>query len=135
MTRPMPEPTELTQAFWDAARRHELVAQRCSECSAWRHYPQLRCPTCLSGAWEWAPLSGRGTVHTFTITHQAFHAHWQNRVPYAIAIVELDEGIRMVSDVPSEELEDLHIGALVEVVFEQISDEITLPRFRIADRE
>ena len=131
MNRPLPEPTELSRGFWEAAGRRQLVAQRCSECRRWRHYPQLRCPFCHSKAWNWEPLSGRGTVYTFTITHQAFHAYWQDRVPYAVAIIELEEGIRMVSDFHTEDIELLRIGTRVEVIFED-GPEFTLPRFRIA---
>jgi uncharacterized OB-fold protein len=135
MSRPLPEPTEISQGFWDAARRHELVAQRCDDCNAWRHYPQLRCPSCLSGDWHWAPLSGSGIVHTFTVTHQAFHPEWKDRVPYAIAVIELEEGIRMVTDVRGEDVGLLRIGARVEVGFDDVDPEVTLPRFTLVRDE
>jgi uncharacterized OB-fold protein len=132
MTRgPLPEPTALTEGFWLAAREHRLVAQRCGQCAQRRHYPQLRCPACHSADWQWEQLSGLGVVHSFTVTHQPFHPAWADRVPYVIATVELDDGVRMVSDL-DEAADAIAIGARVEVFFERVTDEITLPRFRLA---
>jgi uncharacterized OB-fold protein len=128
---PMPKPSDLTAGFWDAARRHELVVQRCDECGLYRHYPQHLCPTCRSAAWSWAPVNGRGHIYSFTVTHRAFNAAWAPRLPYAVVMVELDEGVRMVSDLPDDELENVEIGREVEVFFEDL-DDITLPRFRLA---
>jgi uncharacterized OB-fold protein len=123
---------ELTAGFWDAARRHELVAQRCHECGALRHYPQYLCPQCRSDAWSWTPIEGRGVVYSFTVTHRAFGAAWADRVPYAVATVELDNGIRMVSDLPADDTDDVAIGARVEVYFDDAGQgEVTLPRFRL----
>lgn len=122
---------ELTAGFWDAARRHELVVQRCDACETLRHYPQYLCPHCRSDAWSWTPVEGCGVVYSFTITHRAFGAAWVERVPYAVATIELDSGIRMVSDLPAEDLDDVAIGARVEVYFDDGSDEITRPRFRL----
>jgi uncharacterized OB-fold protein len=129
---PLPAPSELTQGFWDAARRHELVVQRCEECSTYRHYPQHRCPHCLSPSWTWTPVSGRGRVFSFTVTHRAFNANWAERLPYALVTVELDEGVRMVSDLPDDQTDAVEIGRAVEVFFEDL-EEVTLPRFRLVD--
>lgn len=130
--RPLPEPTPLTAGFWEAARRHELVLQRCGGCGAFRHYPQPLCPECHSAEWAWVPARGSGRVYTFTETHQAFHPAWAGSVPYVVATIELDEGVRMLSDLPSEDREDVHIGAEVEVFFDDLpGTEITLPRFRL----
>lgn len=121
---------ELTAGFWDAAARHELVVQRCDACATLRHYPEYRCPQCRSDAWSWTPIEGRGIVYSFTITHRAFGAGWVDRVPYAVATLELDNGIRMVSDLPADDLDDVAIGAPVEVWFDDSGD-ITMPRFRL----
>jgi uncharacterized OB-fold protein len=130
---PLPEPTALTEGFWRAAREHRLVAQRCRRCEHWRHYPQLRCPLCHSAEWRWEQLRGRGVVHSFTVTHQPFHPAWAARVPYVIATIELDESVRMVSDL-DEAADAVAIGAPVEVFFERVTDEVTLPRFRLSPR-
>lgn len=123
------------QGFWDAAAEHRLVIQRCENCGAHRHYPQARCPECLSGSWSWSEVAGRGTVYTFTITHQAFHPRWAERVPYAVATIELEEGVRMVSDLPPGDEERVAVGAPVEVFFDDTTDDdgqpVTLPRFRL----
>ena len=122
---------ELTAGFWDAARRHELVVQRCDACATLRHYPQYLCPQCRSDAWSWAPVDGTGSVYSFTVTHRAFGAAWTERVPYAVATIELDNGIRMLSDLPADDVDDVTIGKRVEVWFDDVADDITLPRFRL----
>jgi uncharacterized OB-fold protein len=123
----------VSAGYWKAARRHELVIQRCSACHDHRHYPQPLCPGCGSGAWAWTPVSGRGTVYTFTVTHHVFHPAWAGRVPFAVATIELEEGVRLVSDLPAEDTDEVTIGAAVEVFFEDLDDhDLTLPRFRLA---
>ncbi|UVE93809.1 Zn-ribbon domain-containing OB-fold protein [Dietzia sp. B32] len=129
--RPLPAPTTLTAGFWDAAREERLVVQRCESCCTFRHYPRHRCPNCTGDAWQWTEVSGTGHIHSFTVTHQSFHPAWADRVPYVVATVELDEGIRMVSDL-DEPAEAVTIGARVDVFFHHLVDEgITLPRFRL----
>lgn len=132
--RPLPVPTGTTQPFWDAARRNQLVAQRCVDCCAWRHYPQAMCPECHSDRTEWAIVGGRGVIHSYTIAHHAFDPYWKDRVPYVIATVELEEGIRMVSDMPELDVDVARIGLEVEVFFEPVNEEITLPRFRLVGK-
>jgi hypothetical protein len=127
--RPLPPPNPLTAGFWEAARRRELVVQRCG-CGQYRHYPQPLCPRCHSGGWTWAPVSGRGVVYTFTVTHRAFHPAWADRVPYAVATVEIEQGIRMVSDLPPEDTAEVRIGMPAEVFFDD-TEPVTLPRFRL----
>lgn len=133
--RPRPAPNHLSEGFWAAARDHRLVVQRCVRCEMLRHYPQPMCAACHSGEWTWTPVSGRGTVYTFTVTHQAFHPRWTDRVPFVVATIELDEGMRMVSDLPAGDVEDVAIGRPVECWFEDhVLDEggtFTFPRFRL----
>lgn len=133
----MRDPGALTAPFWAAAARHELVVQRCASCGALRHYPQPMCPDCHGTDHAWQPLSGRGTVYTFTVSHQAFHPAWRDRVPVAIATIELEEGVRMVSDLPAEDVDRVRIGMPVEVFFDDVVTEsgstVTLPRFRSTD--
>jgi uncharacterized OB-fold protein len=133
----MRDPGALTAPFWAAAARHELVVQRCASCGALRHYPRPMCPDCHGTDHAWQPLSGRGTVYTFTVSHQAFHPAWRDRVPVAIATIELEEGVRMVSDLPAEDVDRVRIGMPVEVFFDDVVTEsgraVTLPRFRSTD--
>lgn len=130
--RPLPNPTPITVGFWEAAQEGRLVIQRCTPCRAWRHYPQAMCPHCHSLEWEWEPVSGRGVIHSYTIAHQAFHAHWADKTPYVSATIELEEGVRLVDDMLDLDPEAVKIGLPVEVYFEKMSDEITMPKFRVA---
>jgi uncharacterized OB-fold protein len=92
------------------------------------------CPECHSTDFRWTPISGRGVIHSYTIAHHAFHPFWKDRVPYVIATLELEEGVRMVSDMLELPIDEVEIGLPVEVAFEVASDEITLPRFHVARR-
>ena len=134
MTRPMLAPTPLTEGFWAAAARRKLVVQSCDACDALRHYPSPMCPQCHSLDWSWRPVCGRGRVYTYTITHQAFHPEWAGRLPVAIATIELEEGVRMMTDLPAADTDRVHIGMAVEVFFDEVpvadGRQVTLPRFR-----
>lgn len=127
--RPRPAPSRDTAGYWEGARRHELVLQQCSVCRAFRHYPRPMCPECHSLHFEWTPSSGRGTIYSYAIVHQLLHPFWQGKVPYNVILVELEEGPRIVShllDCPNDEIE---IGMPVSVVFEDVSDDFSLPMF------
>lgn len=93
-TKPLPHPTEITQPYWDAARAGTLLLQRCSQCGTVRHYPQLLCTRCYSDRVEWIEASGRGTVHSWTVAHHAFHPAFKGELPYTLLIVDLSEGPR-----------------------------------------
>jgi uncharacterized OB-fold protein len=129
---PLPVPDEDTQPFWDYCAQGELRAQRCSGCGRLRHPPRPRCRDCGSLQFEWAPLSGRGTVYSYIVSHQAIHPALVDLVPHAVVTVELEEGLRMTSNVLDCPHEALAIGLPVEVVFEKAGEDITLPKFRRA---
>jgi uncharacterized OB-fold protein len=131
--RPLPAPSRLTEGFWEAASRHELVVQCCGGCGRLRHYPKYRCPHCHSDEWSWTPLHGTGTVYSFAISHRAFHPAWTDNLPYPIVTVTLDEGVRMVGDLDPDDAGRVAIGQRVEVFFEDVPDGFSIPRFRIAD--
>lgn len=126
----------MTEGFWSAASEHRLVVQRCDGCGRLRHYPQPMCPDCHATAYSWAELSGRGVVYSFTVTHQAFHPAWADRVPFVVATIELEEGPRMVSDLPADDTDRVAIGLPVECWFEDhhLDDgtRFSYPRFRLA---
>lgn len=127
--RPQPDPTPETKGYWEAAKNHELAIQRCVECKTFRHHPRPMCPECFSLESEWEPVSGRGTVYSYAIVNQFLHPHWSDSVPYNVVLVELEEGIRIVSNLVDCPNESIEIGMPVTVVFEEISSEITLPLF------
>jgi hypothetical protein len=128
--KPLPAITEDGAPFWEACRRGQLAVQRCSACAHLRFPPSVLCPRCLGEESAWVPLSGRGHVYSFIVVHRPQHPAFFDDVPYNVAIVELEEGIRLHSNVVGCAHQDLHVGLAVEVVFEKVNDEVTLPKFR-----
>jgi len=130
---PIPVPTPETRPFWEAARRHELHLQRCRSCGQHVFYPRAACPHCLSAELEWRRASGRGTLHTFTVVYRG-QRDFPLGAPYVIAVVALAEGPRLMTNLVGVEADParITIGMPVEVVFEDVSAEIALPRFRPA---
>ena len=128
--RPLPEPTPETREFWDGAKRGELRIQRCRNCGEAYFYPRPFCPRCSSRDVEWFSASGRGKLHTYVISHRAAPG-FQDYTPYVIAIIELAEGPRMMTNIVGVEPkpENLPIDMAVEVTWEPHED-ITLPLFR-----
>jgi uncharacterized OB-fold protein len=130
-TGPLPKPTPETRPFWEAAKRRVLMVQRCNDCAQHYFYPRPLCPHCLSRAVEWVAVSGRGRLHTFVINHRAPRG-FPIQGPFIVAIVELDEGPRLLTNLVgvAPDPRQLRCDMPVEVVFEDLTDEITLPKFR-----
>jgi uncharacterized OB-fold protein len=127
---PLPTVTPLTEPYWAGLAQGELRHQSCHRCgNAWLPARE-ECPRCLADDWEWKPASGRGRIISWVVYHQAFHPAFADRVPYNVAVVELDEGPRMVTNILDPE-EDL---AIERPVVLQIEDEsgVAVPRFRLA---
>lgn len=124
-----PRPNRDSQPFWDACKRHELVLQYCRDCGRPWFYPRPCCPHCLSLAFDWRPVRGEGQVYTYTVVHRPPSEAYQDAVPYVVAIIELDEGVRMMSNVIGCPSEDVRIGMRVRVTFEDLAPETTLPKF------
>lgn len=131
-SKPLPLMDGLTQQFYAHCKQRELRFQRCSDCGAWRHVPRELCPQCGSWKWEWAKSSGRGTVFTWTVIARALHPTFQQDVPYAPVVIEMDEGVRVLSELVDCSPDELVMGMPVEVVFADVTAEITLPKFRRA---
>ena len=128
---PVPAPQdELKAQFWEHCAEGKLCFQRCSDCGAWRHLPRYLCAKCHSDAWEWAESQGRGVIFSWTVTHRPMHPAFTPVLPFAAVIVELEEGVRMVSGVRGIANEDLALDLPVELVFDRVSDEMSLPFFR-----
>jgi uncharacterized OB-fold protein len=129
-TRALPVPTPATQPFWDALGRHELTVQYCANCQSHVFYPRFSCPTCGDQGLAWVRVSGRAKLHSYVINHSAAPG-FEKDVPYVIAIVELDEGPRMMTnlrDVAPDPLA-LELDMPLEVTF-QTRGGFTLPMFR-----
>jgi uncharacterized OB-fold protein len=131
MTRPVIPVANLdTQPFWDGCARGELLLQRCTACQAFRHPPSPICPHCLSDQHEWVRASGRGTVYTFVVVREARARGWDKMVPYVLAVVELEEGPRMLTDLVEVEPEAVAIGMPVAVTYAELDGTTQLPLFR-----
>ncbi|MDZ4278197.1 MAG: OB-fold domain-containing protein [Dehalococcoidia bacterium] len=128
--KPLPLPRGLAGEFYGWCKHHELRFQRCAGCGAWRHVPRDMCAACGSWKWEWARSTGRGTVFTWTVAARPMHPGFQGDVPYAAVVIELEEGVRLVSQLVDCPPDELAIGMPVEVVFDDVTPEVTLPKFR-----
>jgi len=115
--------------FFDAARRHELVVQRCRGCGTHRLPARELCSTCLSREADWVQVSGAGEIYSFNVMHQVYHPGFADRVPYAVVVVKLAEGAKLTSNIVGLAPSEIRIGMPVRVVFEELDDEVTLPKF------
>jgi uncharacterized OB-fold protein len=129
-TKPIPYPTPDTQPFWDACKRHELSLPYCKACDAFFFYPRRFCPSCFGWDIEWRTCSGRGSVYTFAIQYRPQMPGFSP--PYITAIVQLEEGPRLMTNLVDIEPspETVRCDMPVEVAWEDVNDEITLPLFR-----
>lgn len=128
--RPMPALEGMTAEFYDFCSKGELRFQRCEDCGVWRHVPRLMCADCGSWQWEWIESSGRGHLFTWTVVHRPMHPAFSDKLPYAPVVIELEEGVRMVSWVLDCPPEKLKRGMLVKVSFERVDESLCLPMFR-----
>jgi uncharacterized OB-fold protein len=125
----VPEPTADTKPFWDALHERKFRLQRCADCKKVRHYPRPVCDACYSMNAEWVEASGRGTVHSWTITHHAFHPGFKADLPFTLLTVDLEEGVRMQAQGRGIENGELKVGLPVKVGFERVKEDLTLPVF------
>ena len=131
MSRPViPVANFDTQPFWDGCARGELLLQRCSACGSVRHPPSPICAHCLSDRHTWVPASGRGKVYTFVVVRETRARGWDKMVPYVVAVVELEEGPRMLSNLVSVEPDAVRIEMPVEATFAELDGTTKLPLFR-----
>ncbi|HVU73630.1 MAG TPA: OB-fold domain-containing protein [Mycobacteriales bacterium] len=138
MTRPVPVPDAVSQAYWDAAAKHVLTVARCAACAKLTVPPDVVCPHCGSGepAWEFVPVSGTGSVRSWTVMRQSFLPGFGDDVPFVLVDVELAEQpeLRLIGRLLDGAGADLHIGAAVAVAFEDIAEGIAVPAFTLSDR-
>ena len=128
--RPVPPVSALTSPYWEAARRGELALQRCEGCGERPFPPRAHCPACGGGALVWESVSGRGTLHSYTVAHRAPHPVFAGQLPLVVAIVALEEGPRLVSNIVDCDPAALSVGQAVEVRFEPVDDaDLALPVF------
>jgi uncharacterized OB-fold protein len=129
---PLPARIGLAEAFYKYCKLHELRFQRCTDCGKWRHLPRPMCGECGSFNYEWARSSGHGKVYSWITVVQPMIAAFNDTVPYTVPLVDMDEGVRMVAMIEGVAPEEMRIGMPVQVVFEDVTPDISLPRFNKA---
>jgi uncharacterized protein len=129
MTAILPVIDDLNRPFWDGCRDGHLTVQRCTACQKLRYPISPVCPHCTGRRWTWDPLAGTGAVYTFVVFRHAYNDAWRDRVPYTVAIVELDEGVMMLGDLAGIDPAEVTVGMPVRVDFAPVTPDITLPRF------
>lgn len=131
-TKLVPSPLPETQPYWDGLNEGNLKVQKCGSCGRLRHYPRPVCDKCHSMDVDWATMTGNGKVHTWTITHHAFHPGFKTELPYVLVTVDLDEGVGMQAQLDAPADTKLEVGQAVEVRFARVKDDLTLPFFVLA---
>ena len=126
---PTPVVNPDSQAYWDGARRGELMIRKCKACGAKHFMPRFLCPVCWSDELEWIQASGLGTVHSFTVIRRASAPAFASKVPYVAALIDLDEGPRMLANILGEDALQTRIGDRVEVCFEERGEGSKVPQF------
>ena len=127
--KPLPTIAGETKPFWDSCRQGKLLLQRCDRCNEYQFYPRGICAHCWSNDIKWVQSSGKGTVWTFTVTYQNRTPGFDTG-PYVLALVELEEGIKMFTNIVDCEPGDVKIGMPVEVTFVQANEQVTVPYFK-----
>lgn len=128
--KPLPIPTAWSRPFWDAAKEHRLVLRKCSACGNIDHPPYLYCTACQADEHEWIEASGKGTLYAYAVNYFGVPFPFWDDMPYVLAMVDLQEGPRMISNIVQCDIEKLENGMELEVVFEDVTDEISLPKWK-----
>jgi len=127
-TKPVPRVTEETKPYWEGCRKHQLLIQRCKGCGKFQFYPRALCSHCLGDSLEWVEARGTGTIYSFSNVYRPPSKEFKE-LPYIVAIIELDEGVRMMSNVVNVLPGEVRIGMRVKVIFEDIHEGLSLPKF------
>ena len=127
--KPLPLITSVDKPFWEAAKRHELLAYRCLNCGAY-YSVVIECVKCSAPHMEWVKVSGKGKVYTYTVYHQLYNPVWKEEIPYNAAWVQMDEGPLILTNIAGIKNEDLRVGLPVEVIYDDVTEEVTLPKFK-----
>jgi uncharacterized OB-fold protein len=132
--KPLPNPAHwpASKPFWEGAKRHELWMPRCRRCNKFFFYPREVCPTCLNSDIEWQQVSGNGRLHSFTVIHQPANPNFVDDVPYVYAMVQLDEGPRMISNLVECAPGDAQVDMRLTVVYDDVTPDWTLVKFKPA---
>jgi hypothetical protein len=127
--KPLPRPAPESVPFWEAAKNHRLELPRCNACGQFWFPPSQSCPHCLAADFAWTPVSGRGTVFSFVVFHRVYHPAYEGDVPYVVALIALEEGPRMLSNVVGIPPDQVRCDMPVKVVFDDVTEGVALPKF------
>lgn len=127
--KPLPKPTPWSKPFWDGCKKGKLLVQQCKSCQKYVFYPKLFCPFCLSEDLNWVEATGKGKIYTYTVVYSYQPTEFSEDVPYIVAVIDLEEGVRMMSNIVKCRPQEVKCDMDVEVVFEKVTDEVTLPKF------
>lgn len=127
--KPLPRIDHTNQAHWDGAQAGELRVQRCQACAALRYPASRWCPSCLGEDSEWVATTGRGQIWSWCVFHRAYFKGFEPDLPYVVALVELDEGVKLYSNVVDVPHDRLHVGLRLRAVFETATESVTLIKF------
>lgn len=129
ISKPLPIPDAASQQFFDGAREGRLMIQRCSACGASRFVARVRCDMCRSPDSEWITASGKATIVSFAVMHQRYHPGFYDELPYPLAVVELEEGPRLITSLVDVEGVELKVGLALKAVYADVGGGIVLPKF------
>ena len=129
--KPVPRATAESRPFWDAAQQQKLLLQHCRSCGKFWFPPSARCHHCLSGDFAWQEVSGEGRIYSFVVYHRLYHPAFEQDLPYVVALVELHEGPRLLTNIIGTPWQDIRCDQPVRVVFEADARGTTLPQFTV----
>ncbi len=132
MTVTVPEPSEVSAPFWEATRQRQLIVQYCEDCREWVWYPRASCPACLAQTLVWRTVSGKGVVYAVAVHRRAISPEFKGRTPYAVALIELAEGPRMLSGMIGPGATEAQVGDEVALTWERLEDGRHLPYFALS---
>lgn len=132
--KPAPIVNAWARPFWDGTRAGRLLIQRCRDCDQPCFYPRMACPHCGSARLDWVETRGRGTVYSYTVVQNNAPSAFAGDVPYVVAVIRLEEGVQMLSNIVDCDPLAVQCDMEVEVTFERLDDEFTLPKFRPVQR-
>lgn len=130
--KPLPVIDPESAPYWAALKERRLILKHCRDCGRHHFYPRSLCPHCHSDALQWSDARGTGSIYSYTVARRPAGPAFKADAPYVVAVVELDEGARMMTNIVTDDVESVRIGQRVAVAFDAVTDDITLPKFKAA---
>jgi uncharacterized OB-fold protein len=131
--KPVPVASLESKPYWEGMRQHRLMIPHCDDCGYRWFPPSLLCPNCNSAHTGWTAASGRGKIYSYVVFHRVYHRGFTTEVPYVVALIELEEGPRLLSNIVGTPPELVACEMPVRVVFEDVAEDVTIPKFAVAE--